>query len=59
MYIFHLFYAIFLFEKIIEKSEDNLGNEKNDKICNEENMEYKPLRRTCNNLIQDFFCKRL
>jgi hypothetical protein len=30
---------------------------KNDKICNEENMEHKPLHRTCNDLIQDFFAK--
>ena len=30
---------------------------KNDKICNEENMEYKPLHRTFNNLIQDFCAK--
>ena len=30
---------------------------KNDKICNEENMEYKPLHRTCNDLVQDFFAK--
>jgi len=51
------FMPLFCLKTLFKNHKITYAMRKNDKICNQENMEYKPLHRTCNNLIQDFFAK--